>query len=31
MGQKKEHGNLFKEHSKMRGITQTWLAKELDL
>ena len=31
MGQKKEHGNLIKEHLKKRGITQTWLAKELDM
>lgn len=30
MGQKKEHGNLIKEHLKKRGITQTWLAKKLD-
>lgn len=31
MGQKKEHGNLIKEHLKKRGITQTWLAKELGM
>ena len=31
MGQKKEHGNLIKEHLKTRGITQTWLAKELGM
>ena len=31
MGQKKEHSNLFKEHLKKRGITQTWLAKELGM
>ena len=29
MGQKKEHSNLIKVHLKTRGITQTWLAKEL--
>ena len=28
MEQKKEHGNLIKEHLKKRGIIQTWLAKE---
>ena len=31
MGQKKEHSNLIKEHLKKRGITQTWLAKELGI
>lgn len=31
MGQKKEHTNLIKEHLKKRGITQTWLAKELGM
>lgn len=31
MGHKKEHSNLIKEHLKKRGITQTWLAKELDM
>lgn len=31
MGQKKEHRNLIKEHLKKRGITQTWLAKELGI
>lgn len=31
MGQKKEHGNLIKEHLKKRGITQTWLAKALGM
>ena len=31
MGQKKEHSNLIKEHLKKRGITQTWLAKELGM
>ena len=29
MDQKKEHSNLIKKHLKKRGITQTWLAKEL--
>ena len=27
----KEHSNLIKEYSKKRGITQTWLAKELGM
>ena len=31
MGHKKEHSNLIKEHLKKRGITQTWLAKELGM
>ena len=31
MGQKKEHSNLIKEHLKKRGITQTWLTKELGM
>ncbi|MBF1463384.1 helix-turn-helix domain-containing protein [Prevotella pallens] len=31
MGRKKEHSNLIKEHLKKRGITQTWLAKELGM
>ena len=31
MGQKKKHSNLIKEHLKRRGITQTWLAKELGM
>ena len=31
MGQKKEHSNLIKENLKKRGITQTWLAKELGM
>ena len=31
MGQKKEHSNLIKEHLKKRGITQTWLVKELGM
>jgi putative transcriptional regulator len=31
MGQKKEHSNLIKEALKKRGITQTWLAKELGM
>lgn len=31
MKQKKEHSNLIKEHLKKRGITQTWLAKELGM
>ena len=31
MGQKKEHCNLIKEHLKKRGITQTWLAKEIGM
>ena len=31
MGQKKEHSNLIKEHLKKRGLTQTWLAKELGM
>lgn len=31
MGQQKEHCNLIKEHLKKRGITQTWLAKELSM
>lgn len=31
MGQKKEHSNLIKEHLNKRGITQTWLAKELGM
>ena len=31
MGQKKEHSNLIKEHSKKRGITQKWIAKELGM
>ena len=31
MGQKKEHSNLIKEHLKTRGITQTWLAKEIGM
>ena len=31
MGQKKEHSNLIREHLKKRGITQTWLAKELGM
>ncbi len=31
MGQKKEHSNLIKEYLKKRGITQTWLAKELGM
>ena len=31
MGQKKEYSNLIKVHLKKRGITQTWLAKELGM
>jgi len=31
MGQRKEHCNLIKEQLKRRGITQTWLAKELGM
>ena len=31
MGQKNEHRNLIKDHLKKRGITQTWLAKELGM
>ncbi|EFA91596.1 hypothetical protein HMPREF0650_0399 [Hoylesella buccalis ATCC 35310] len=31
MRQKREHSNLIKEHLKKRGITQTWLAKELGM
>ncbi|ATV55988.1 transcriptional regulator [Prevotella intermedia] len=31
MGQKKEHNNLIKVHLKKRGITQTWLAKDLGM
>ena len=31
MGQKKEHSNLIEVHLKKRGITQTWLAKELGM
>ncbi|WP_455081596.1 helix-turn-helix domain-containing protein [Prevotella melaninogenica] len=31
MGRKKEHSNLIKEYLKKRGITQTWLAKELGI
>ena len=31
MGQKKEHSNLIKEYLKKRGITQTWLARELGM
>ena len=31
MAQNKEHCNLIKEHLKKRGITQTWLAKELGM
>ena len=31
MGQKKEHSNLIKEYSEKRGITQTWLAKEIGM
>ncbi|WP_455079962.1 transcriptional regulator [Prevotella melaninogenica] len=31
MEQKKEHGNLIKEHWKKRGITQIWLAKEFGM
>ena len=31
MGQEKEHSNLIKVHLKKRGITQTWLAKELSM
>lgn len=31
MGQKKEHCDLIKEHFKKQGITQTWLAKKLDM
>ena len=31
MAQKKEHSNLIKEHLKKRGITQTWLAKEIGM
>ena len=31
MRQKKEHSNLIKEHSEKRGITQTWLAKEIGM
>ena len=31
MGQKKEHSNLIKEYMKKRGITQTWLARELGM
>lgn len=30
MGQK-EYSNLIKKHLKKRGITQTWLAKELGI
>ena len=31
MEQKEEHSNLIKEHLKKRGITQTWLARELGM
>lgn len=31
MGRKNDHSNLIKEHLKRRGITQTWLAKELGM
>lgn len=31
MGQEKEHSNLIKVHLKKRGMTQTWLAKELSM
>lgn len=31
MGQEKEHSNLIKVHLKKRGITQTWLNKELSM
>ena len=31
MGQKKENINLNKENLNKRGITQTWLAKELGM
>lgn len=31
MRQKKEHGDIIKLLLKKRGITQTWLAKELDM
>lgn len=31
MRQKKEHGDIIKELLKKRGITQTWLAKELGM
>lgn len=31
MEQKTEHCDLIKEHLKKRGITQTWLAKELGM
>ena len=31
MEQKTEHCNLIKEYLKKRGITQTWLAKELGM
>ena len=31
MGQKTEHSNLIRENLKERGITQTWLAKELGM
>ncbi|MFC2487409.1 MAG: helix-turn-helix domain-containing protein [Alloprevotella sp.] len=29
MGQRKEHKNLIKEVLKKKGISQTWLAREL--
>lgn len=31
MGRKNDHSNLIKELLKKRGITQTWLAKELGM
>jgi len=31
MEQEKVHSNLIKENLKKRGITQTWLAKELGM
>ena len=31
MGQKKEHSNLIRVNLEERGITQTWLAKELGM
>lgn len=31
MRQKKEHGDIIKVLLKKRGITQTWLAKELGM
>ena len=31
MGHKKEHSNLIRVNLEERGITQTWLAKELGM